>query len=87
MVKQNGSSELINKLYDTALDKLEIVKKDYDTLRKQYNEKVSSHNLDLGRLEQSEEEKRNMQKQLEGLLKQRDSAMHLQHQYTSSIRR
>ncbi|XP_072281256.1 disks large homolog 5 isoform X3 [Pyxicephalus adspersus] len=87
VVKQNGSSELINKLYDTALDKLEIVKKDYDTLRKQYNEKVSSHNLDLGRLEQSEEEKRSLQKQLEGLQKQRDSALHLQHQYTSSMRR
>ncbi|XP_044152385.1 disks large homolog 5 isoform X2 [Bufo gargarizans] len=87
VVKQNGSSELINKLYDTALDKLEIVKKDYDSLRRQYNEKVSSHNLDLGRLEQSEEEKRSLQKQLEGLMKQRDSAMHLQHQYSSSMRR
>ncbi|XP_056387323.1 disks large homolog 5 isoform X3 [Hyla sarda] len=87
VVKQNGSSELINKLYDTALDKLEIVKKDYDSLRRQYNEKVSSHNLDLGRLEQSEEEKRSLQKQLEGLLKQRDSALHLQHQYSSSMRR
>ncbi|KAM8923762.1 disks large homolog 5 isoform 2-T2 [Pelodytes ibericus] len=87
VVKQNGSSELINKLYDTALDKLEGVKKDYDSLRRQYNEKVSSHNADLGRLEQSEEEKRNLQKQLEGLLKQRDSAMHLQHQFSSSMRR
>ncbi|XP_075697912.1 disks large homolog 5 isoform X3 [Rhinoderma darwinii] len=87
VVKQNGSSELVNKLYDTALDKLEIVKKDYDSLRRQYNEKVSSHNLDLGRLEQNEEEKRSLQKQLEGLLKQRDSALHLQHQYSSSMRR
>ncbi|KAM4032893.1 disks large homolog 5 isoform 1-T1 [Anomaloglossus baeobatrachus] len=87
VVKQNGSSELINKLYDTALDKLEIVKKDYDSLRRQYNDKVSSHNVDVGRLEQSEEEKRSLQKQLEGLLKQRDSALHLQHQYSSSMRR
>ncbi|XP_071986059.1 disks large homolog 5 isoform X4 [Engystomops pustulosus] len=87
VVKQNGSSELINKLYDTALDKLEVVKKDYDSLRRQYNEKVSSHNLDLGRLEQSEEEKKSLQKQMEGLLKQRDSTLHLQHQYSSSMRR
>ncbi|XP_053306453.1 disks large homolog 5 [Spea bombifrons] len=87
VVKQNGSSELINKLYDTALDKLEGVKKDYDSLRRQYNEKVSTHNLDLGRLEQSEEEKRSLQKQLEGFLKQRDSAVQLQHQYSSSMRR
>ncbi|KAM4704287.1 disks large homolog 5 [Rhinophrynus dorsalis] len=87
VVKQNGSSELINKLYDTTLDKLEGVKKDYDSLRRQYNEKVSSHNLDLGRLEQSEEEKRSLQKQLEGLLKQRDNTMHLQHQFSSSMRR
>uniref|UniRef100_A0A8C5QQZ9 Discs large MAGUK scaffold protein 5 n=1 Tax=Leptobrachium leishanense TaxID=445787 RepID=A0A8C5QQZ9_9ANUR len=87
VVKQNGSSELINKLYDTALDKLEGVKKDYDSLRRQYNEKVSSHNIDLGRLEQSEEEKRSLQKQLEGLLKQRDNTVHLQHQFSSSMRR
>ncbi|OCT58753.1 disks large homolog 5 isoform X2 [Xenopus laevis] len=87
VVKQNGSSELINKLYDTALDKLEGVKKDYDSLRRQYNEKVSSHNLDLGRLDQSEEEKRSLQKQLEGLLKQRENAIHLQHQFSSSMRR
>ncbi|XP_053548098.1 disks large homolog 5 [Bombina bombina] len=85
VVKQNGSSELINKLYDTALDKLEVVQKDYDSLRKKYNEKVGSHNSDLGRLEQSEEEKRNLQKQLESLLKQRD--LHLQHQFSSSMRR
>ncbi|XP_063290271.1 disks large homolog 5 isoform X2 [Pelobates fuscus] len=87
VVNQNGSSEVINKLYDTALDKLEGVKQDYDSLRRQYNEKVSSHNLDLGRLEQSEEEKRSLQKQLEGLLKQRENAMHLQHQFSSSMRR
>ncbi|KAE8591414.1 hypothetical protein XENTR_v10018443 [Xenopus tropicalis] len=87
VVKQNGSSELINKLYNTALDKLEGVKKDYDSLRRQYNEKVSSHNLDLGRLEQSEEEKRSLQKQLEGLLKQRENAIHFQHQFSSSMRR
>ncbi|KAG8434972.1 hypothetical protein GDO86_013074 [Hymenochirus boettgeri] len=87
VVKQNGSSELINKLYDTALDKLEIMKKDHDSLRRKYNEKVSSHNSDLGRLDQSEEEKRSLQKQLEGLLKQRDNALHLQHQYSSSMKR
>uniref|UniRef100_A0A673H7P0 Disks large homolog 5-like n=1 Tax=Sinocyclocheilus rhinocerous TaxID=307959 RepID=A0A673H7P0_9TELE len=77
----NGSSDLLNKLYDTALNKLEGMKKEYDALRKRYNEKASSHNADLSRLEQMEEENRRLQKQ------QRDSVMHFQQQYSGSVRR
>uniref|UniRef100_A0A671RK68 Calcium-activated potassium channel subunit alpha-1-like n=1 Tax=Sinocyclocheilus anshuiensis TaxID=1608454 RepID=A0A671RK68_9TELE len=77
----NGSSDLLNKLYDMALNKLEGMKKEYDALRKRYNEKASSHNADLSRLEQMEEENRRLQKQ------QRDSVMHFQQQYSGSVRR
>uniref|UniRef100_A0A8C3XVP3 Discs large MAGUK scaffold protein 5 n=1 Tax=Chelydra serpentina TaxID=8475 RepID=A0A8C3XVP3_CHESE len=87
VMKQNGSSEILNKLYDTAMDKLEGVKKDYDALRKRYNEKIASHNTDLSRLEQTEEENRRLQKQIDMLMKQRDTAIHVQQQYSSSLRR
>uniref|UniRef100_A0A3Q1EFN4 Discs, large homolog 5a (Drosophila) n=1 Tax=Acanthochromis polyacanthus TaxID=80966 RepID=A0A3Q1EFN4_9TELE len=86
-VQQKGSSEVLNKLYDTAMDKLEGIKKEYDALSKRYSEKVANHNTDLSRLEQAEEENRRLQKQMDALLKQRDSAMHYQQQYSTSMRR
>ncbi|KAM8852829.1 disks large homolog 5a isoform 2-T2 [Synchiropus picturatus] len=87
VMREKGSSEVLNKLYDTAMDKLEGVKKDYDALSKRYSEKVANHNTDLSRLEQAEEENRRLQKQMDALLKQRDSAMHYQQQYSTSMRR
>uniref|UniRef100_A0A8C2HE73 Discs large MAGUK scaffold protein 5 n=1 Tax=Cyprinus carpio TaxID=7962 RepID=A0A8C2HE73_CYPCA len=87
VMRENGSSELLNKLYDTALNKLEGMKKEYDALRIRYNEKTASHNADLSRLEQMEEENRRLQKQLDVLLKQRDTALHFQQQYSGSVRR
>lgn len=84
---REGSSDVLNKLYDTAVDKLEAVKSDYETLRKCYNDKLTSHNADLSRLDQAEEENHRLQKQLDMLLKQRDAAIHYQQQYSSSIRR
>ncbi|XP_060943694.1 disks large homolog 5a [Limanda limanda] len=87
VMREKGSSEVLNKLYDTAMDKLEGVKKEYDALSKRYSEKVANHNTDLSRLEQAEEENRRLQKQMDALLKQRDSAMHYQQQYSTSLRR
>ncbi|XP_041645264.1 disks large homolog 5a isoform X3 [Cheilinus undulatus] len=87
VMREKGSSEVLNKLYDTAMDKLEGVKKEYDALSKRYSEKVANHNTDLSRLEQAEEENRRLQKQMDALLKQRDSAMHYQQQYSTSMRR
>ncbi|XP_028278786.1 disks large homolog 5a isoform X2 [Parambassis ranga] len=87
VMREKGSSEVLNKLYDTAMDKLEGVKKEYDALSKCYSEKVANHNTDLSRLEQAEEENRRLQKQMDTLLKQRDSAMHYQQHYSTSMRR
>lgn len=87
VMSEKGSSEVLNKLYDTAIEKLEAVKKEYDSLSKRYSEKVANHNTDLSRLEQAEEENRRLQKQMDALLKQRDSAMHYQQQYSTSMRR
>ncbi|XP_044033647.1 disks large homolog 5-like isoform X2 [Siniperca chuatsi] len=86
-VMREGSPDVLNKLYDTAVDKLESMKSDYETLRKRYNEKTAGHNADLSRLDQAEEENHRLQKQLDMLLKQRDAAIHYQQQYSSSIRR
>uniref|UniRef100_F7E9J4 Discs large MAGUK scaffold protein 5 n=1 Tax=Monodelphis domestica TaxID=13616 RepID=F7E9J4_MONDO len=87
VLKENGSSEILNTLYDTAMGKLEGLKKDYDGLRKRYNEKVANHNTDLSRLEQMEEENRRLQKQTDTLVKQRDTSIHFQQQYSLSLRR
>ncbi|XP_029031341.1 disks large homolog 5 isoform X3 [Betta splendens] len=87
VMREKGSSEVLNKLYDTAMDKLEGVKKEYDALSKRYSEKVANHNTDLSRLEQAEEENRRLQKQMDALLKQRDSAIQYQQQYSTSMRR
>ncbi|KAJ8013811.1 hypothetical protein DPEC_G00033660 [Dallia pectoralis] len=87
VMRENGSSEVLNKLYDTAMDKLEGVRKEYDLLSKRYSEKVANHNTDLSRLEQTEEENRRLQKQMDTLLKQRDTAIHYQQQCSTSMRR
>nr|XP_033467527.1 disks large homolog 5-like isoform X1 [Epinephelus lanceolatus] len=86
-VMREGSPDVLNKLYDTAVDKLEAMKIEYEALRKHYNEKTAGRNADLSRLDQAEEENRRLQKQLDMLLKQRDAAIHYQQQYSSSIRR
>ncbi|KAM9426415.1 disks large homolog 5-like [Pholidichthys leucotaenia] len=86
-VMREGSSDVLNKLYDTAVDKLEALKSDYEALRKRYNENTASHNADLTRLDQAEEDNHRLQQQLDMLLKQRDAAIHYQQQYSSSARR
>ncbi|XP_058155283.1 disks large homolog 5 isoform X2 [Dasypus novemcinctus] len=87
VLKRSGSSEILNKLYDTAMDKLEGVKKDYDALRKRFSEKVAIHNSDLNRLEQLERENQRLLKQTDMLTQQRDTAIQLQHQCALSLRR
>lgn len=84
---REGSSEVLDKMYETAVDKLEVMKGDYEALRKRYNEKTASHNADLIRLDQIEEENHRLQKTLDILSKQRDAAIHYQQQYSSSVKR
>ncbi|KAM8836250.1 disks large homolog 5-like isoform 2-T2 [Spinachia spinachia] len=82
-VMRDASSDVLNKLYDSTVNKLEALKSDYEALRKRYNEKTAGHNADLSRLEQAEEENH----RLDVLLKQRDAAIHYRQQYSSSMRR
>ncbi|KAM9773261.1 disks large homolog 5-like [Syngnathus typhle] len=83
---REGSSDALNKLYDSAVDKLESVRSDYEDLRKRYDDETADHNADLSRLDHALEEKRRLQKQLDVLTKQRDAAVLYQQQYSSSIR-
>lgn len=86
-VMREGSSEVLSKMYETAIDKLEVMKVDYEALRKRYNEKTASHNADLIRLDHMEEENHRLQKTLDILSKQRDAAILCQQQYSSSVKR
>ncbi|XP_047233002.1 disks large homolog 5-like isoform X4 [Girardinichthys multiradiatus] len=86
-VMREGSSDVLNKLYETAVDKLEAIKSDYEALRKRYSEKTVSHNADLSRLDQFEEENHRLQKTLDILSKQRDAAIHYQQQISTSVQR
>ncbi|XP_054898928.1 disks large homolog 5-like isoform X3 [Poeciliopsis prolifica] len=86
-VMREGSSDVLNKLYETTVDKLEAMKSDYEALRKRYNEKTASHNADLSRLDQFEEENHRLQKTLDILSKQRDAAIHYQQQFSASVQR
>ncbi|XP_014891296.1 disks large homolog 5-like isoform X2 [Poecilia latipinna] len=86
-VIREGSSDVLNKLYETTVNKLEAMKSDYEALRKRYNEKTASHNSDLSRLDQFEEENHRLQKTLDILSKQRDAAIHYQQQFSTSVQR
>lgn len=86
-VMREGSSDVLNKLYETTVDKLEAMKSEYEALRKRYNENTASHNADLSRLDQFEEENHRLQKTLDILSKQRDAAIHYQQQFSTSVQR
>ncbi|XP_035997786.1 disks large homolog 5 isoform X2 [Fundulus heteroclitus] len=86
-VMREGSSDVLNKLYETAVDKLEAMKSDYEALRKRYNDKTASQNAELSRLDQLEEENHRLQKTLDILSKQRDAAVHYQQQLSTSVQR
>ncbi|TRY68112.1 hypothetical protein DNTS_023810 [Danionella cerebrum] len=87
VMRENSSSERLNKLHDSALNKLEVLRIEHEALRKRFNEKSANHSTDLMQLEQAEEEKQHLQKQLDVLLKQRESALLFQQQYGGSVHR
>ncbi|XP_049320462.1 disks large homolog 5 isoform X1 [Astyanax mexicanus] len=78
VLRESSSSDVVNKLYDAAMEKLEALRKEYDALQKRYSEKTACQSADAGRLEQLETENRRLQKQLDTLLKQRDTNTHPQ---------
>ncbi|CAL8303007.1 unnamed protein product [Lota lota] len=86
-VMREGSSDVLSKLYDATTEKLAAARRDYEALRKRYSDQTASHNADLGRMAQADEENQRLQAQLDVLLQQRDAAVHYQQQYSSSMRR
>ncbi|XP_036427808.1 LOW QUALITY PROTEIN: disks large homolog 5-like [Colossoma macropomum] len=83
VLRESSSSDVVNKLYDAAMEKLEALRKEYDALQKRYTEKTACQSADAGRLEQLEAENRRLQKQLDTLLKQREINTHPQQQYST----
>uniref|UniRef100_A0AAR2K969 Discs, large homolog 5b (Drosophila), tandem duplicate 1 n=1 Tax=Pygocentrus nattereri TaxID=42514 RepID=A0AAR2K969_PYGNA len=83
VLRESSSSDVVNKLYDAAMEKLEALRKEYDALQKRYSEKTACQGADAGRLEQLEAENRRLQKQLDALLKQREIHAHPQQHYST----
>ncbi|XP_071954116.1 disks large homolog 5-like isoform X2 [Antedon mediterranea] len=68
----SGSSEVLNKMYDTALDRWEALKKDYEALRKSHLDLISDFSYHKSILEQKNEDCTQLQKRNESLLSERD---------------
>ncbi|XP_074647785.1 disks large homolog 5-like isoform X2 [Tubulanus polymorphus] len=83
VINDSGSNDILNKMYDTALDKYDSVKKDYDALRKRFADLSASHSKYLGKVELVEEEQMMLKKQLDEVCAERNA---LKQQCTAFIR-
>ncbi|XP_076855983.1 disks large homolog 5 isoform X2 [Brachyhypopomus gauderio] len=73
-LRDTGASDVVGKLYDTAMEKLDALRREYDSLRSRYGEEAAGRGADARRLQQLEEENAGLQKQLEVLVKQREAS-------------
>ena len=89
VISESGSSEALNKLYDTALDKYKAVKQEYDNLRTRYADLLASHNVTVSKLELVQEENGRLRKQYEDVSQDLNTAIMerngLQQQCASAI--
>ncbi|XP_071107685.1 LOW QUALITY PROTEIN: disks large homolog 5-like [Haliotis cracherodii] len=90
VLSESGSSEVLNEMYDTLLDKYETLKNNYDRLREQYDDVASSHGSNNSRLEKLSEENESVLKKYEEMRIERDMAITdrngFKQQCTSAIR-
>lgn len=75
VINESGSSEVLNKMYDNALDKYEDIRKEYDLLRERYSETMSKHSEAAGRLEIMHEENKKVLRQYDSVKMERDAAI------------
>ncbi|XP_033106824.1 disks large homolog 5-like isoform X2 [Anneissia japonica] len=89
-VIHSGSSEVLNKMYDTALDRWESLKKEHEALRKLHADLITDFNYSKSILEQKNEDCSQLQKQNETILSEREYIQkqlnHAKHQFTSARR-
>ncbi|KAJ8318863.1 hypothetical protein KUTeg_003954 [Tegillarca granosa] len=90
VINESGSSEVINKMYDSALDKYEAIKKEYDELREKYADLMLKHDENETKSDFLRDETVKLRKQCESLILERDSANTeknaLKQQCTAAIR-
>ena len=87
VMNESGSSEVLNKMYDTAIDKYEGVKRENDSLRKQYSDLLASNNVNVENLKL---ENSRLRKQYSELMGERNAMIEerngLKQQCTTAIR-
>ncbi|XP_066588416.1 disks large homolog 5 isoform X4 [Prorops nasuta] len=90
LVSDTGNSDAMNQHYLSALRKYEAVKDEYDSLRKRYDDLISSHSSAVNKLELAQEEAARLKKQYDEVVQERNSAVRerngLKQQCTAAIR-
>ncbi|XP_014262219.1 disks large homolog 5 isoform X2 [Cimex lectularius] len=86
----NGNGDAMNQLYLTTLSKYEAMKEEYESLRKRYDDLISSHSSAVDKLELAQEEVGRIKKQCEDMVSERNVAVRerngLKQQCTAAIR-
>ncbi|XP_066304594.1 disks large homolog 5-like isoform X2 [Branchiostoma lanceolatum] len=90
VIRESGSSEILNQMYDTAVNKLDDLRKDYDTLRRRYADLMAKYSTSISRLEKAEEDNRRLKAEKEAFQDERNAAINerncLKQQCTAAIR-
>ncbi|XP_063983870.1 disks large homolog 5-like isoform X6 [Diachasmimorpha longicaudata] len=90
LVTNSGNSDTINQRYLSALRKYKAIEDEYDSLKKRYDDLLSSHSSAVNKLELAHEEAARFKKQYEEALQERNAAFRekngLKQQCTSAIR-
>ncbi|XP_063244378.1 disks large homolog 5 isoform X2 [Bacillus rossius redtenbacheri] len=87
---EGSGPDAMNQHYMNALRKYDAIKEEYDTLRKRYDDIITSHTSAVNKLELSQEEVSRLKKQCEEVAQERNVAIRerngLKQQCTSAIR-
>ncbi|XP_035670102.1 LOW QUALITY PROTEIN: disks large homolog 5-like [Branchiostoma floridae] len=90
VIRESGSSEILNQMYDTAVNKLDDLRKDYDTVRRRYADLMAKYSTSISRLEKAEEDNRRLKAEKEAFQDERNAAINerncLKQQCTAAIR-
>ncbi|OXU31832.1 hypothetical protein TSAR_008281 [Trichomalopsis sarcophagae] len=85
-----GNSDAMNQHYLSALRKYDAIKDEYETLRKRYDDVITSHSSAVNKLELAQEEAARLKKQYEEVVQERNSTVRerngLKQQCTAAIR-
>ncbi|XP_012283152.1 disks large homolog 5 isoform X2 [Orussus abietinus] len=90
LAPEGNNTDAMNQHYLSAVRKYEAIKDEYDSLRKRYDDLISSHTSAVNKLELAQEEAARLKKQCEEVAQERNSAVRerngLKQQCTAAIR-